>query len=168
MLRFSGIGDRIEGPFPSSTKTVEFKFAIESSSYYQEWDRVSLFTLYPYQQSNPAWSVDIYKVPGQYTGKVSLQMKSGSTGVSLISDPLPIFNGDIFSVMLRRNEVSSDFEYNINQNAAPIQYDLIVQRNENGRQIFYSITSSNFSAQDNGIFSQYGRFSLFSMMLLQL
>lgn len=160
MLKFSGIGDRIEGPSPSSTKTIEFKFAIESASYYQEWQRVSLFTLYPYQDPNAAWSIDLYKVPGQYTGKVALQMKSGSTGISMISDPLPIFNGEIFSVMLRRNEVSNDFEYSPDYNAIPIEYDLVVQRNEDGRKIFYSITSSNFYAQDNRIFAKYGRFSL--------
>ena len=160
MLKFSGISDRIEGPFPQTTKTVEFKFSVENPDEYDDYERVSLFTLYPYGNNLPAWSIDIYKVPGQYTGKVALQMKSGSTGISIVSDPLPIFNGDIFSVMLRRNDADSDFESNINSNIIPLEYDLIVQRNENGIKIFRSTSSAYFYEQDNTTFSQYGRFWL--------
>ena len=160
MLKFSGISDRIEGPFPQSTQTIEFKFAVENEEIYENYQRVSLFTLYPYGNSSPAWSVDIYKVPGQYTGKVILQMKSGSTGISIVSDPLPIFNGDIFSIMVRRNDSDAEFEINSNYNPVPLEYDLVVQRNEDGRRIFYSTSSAYFYQQDNEIFSQYGRFWL--------
>jgi hypothetical protein len=160
MLRFSGIGDNIQGPFPDSARTIEFKFAIEHPELYSNWQRVSLFTLYPYNNSQAAWSIDLYKTPGQYTGKVALQMKSGSTGVSIVSSELPIFNGQIFSVMLRRNYPQDDFETNINPDIIPLQYDLVVQRNEDGREIFLASTSSNFYIQDNTIFSQFGRFKL--------
>ena len=160
MLRFSGVNDRIEGPFPQSAKTIEFKFSVENPEDYEEWQRVRLFTLYPYGSSESAWYVDIYKTPGQYTGKIALQMGSGSTGATLTSDVLPIFNGKIFSVMVRRKDVSPDFEYNVDSNATPCLYDLTIQRNEDGRKVFYSSTSSNFYAQDNRIFSQYGRFWL--------
>lgn len=160
MLRFSGISDRIEGPFPLNTQTVEFKFAIESASYYQDYQRISLFTLHPYLQSQAAWSIDIYKVPGEFTGKIAFQMKSGSTGATITSSALPIFNGEIFNVMLRRNNVNSEFESSSDPDVIPIQYDLVVKRNENGRTIFNSTSSAIFYTQDNRIFSQFGRFSL--------
>lgn len=161
MLKFSGISDRIEGPYPQSTQTVEFKFAVENVDEYEDYERFSLFTLYPYNDPSPAWSVDIYKVPGQFTGKISLQMKSGSTGISIVSDPLPIFNGDIFSVMVRRNNPDTYFEVDSdNHDAVPLRYDLVVQRNEEGKKIFYSTSSAYLYVQDNEIFSQYGRFWL--------
>lgn len=161
MAVFSGVNDRIEGPFPQDTQTIEFKFAVESSSLYHDWQRYSLFTLYPYSQSAPsnaAWSVDIYKVPGEFAGKVALQMKSGSTGTAITSSVLPIFNGEIFSVMVRRNDVDPMFEFSLDPDAVPLQYDLHVQRNEGGRAIFQSTSSAIFSVQDNRTFSQYGRF----------
>lgn len=158
MLKFSGQNDYIEGPMPSLMKTVELKFAIDGTNNYDDYQRVSLFTVYPYSQSNAAWSVDFYRVPGQYTGKVALQMKSGSTGIALTSSILPIFNGKIFSIMIRRNYVDALFESAIDPNVVPIQYDLVVQRNEDGRPIFFSSASANFYTQDNNIFSQFGRF----------
>lgn len=160
MLVFSGVNDYIEGPIPSLMNTVEFKFAVENPNNYQDYQRISLFTVYPYGSSNAAWSIDFYKVPGQFTGKIAFQMRGGSTGASIVSDTLPIFNGDIFSVMLRRNDVDPLFEVNDNPNAVPLEYDLIIQRNESGRTIFSSSTSTYLYTQDNTAFSQFGRFRL--------
>jgi len=162
MLKFSGIGDRIEGPFPQNAQTVEFKFAVEEPEKYDDYQRVSLFSMYPFiDYDDVAWTVDIYKVPGQYTGKVALQMKAGSTEVSIVSNPLPIFNGEIFSVMVRRNDPDSNFQTDVNNHdAIPRKYDLVVQRNEDGRKIFYSTSSTYFYDQDNTVFSEFGRFWL--------
>ena len=48
----------------------------------------------------------------------------------------------------------------IDPNVVPVEYDLTVQRNENGRRIFYSTSSVILYDDDNDIFSQFGRFRL--------
>ena len=161
MMIFSGVNDYIEGPIPSSTQTVEFKFSVDSGSSYADYQSNTLFSMIPYPYTTPAsgaWSIGIQKVPGRYLGKVSFQMGSGSTGAILSSESLPIFNGDIFSVMLRRNDPNPNFEVTNSVDLYPTAYDLIVQRNENGRQIFYSSSSIIFQSTDNEVFSQYGSF----------
>ena len=166
MLQFSGIGDYVEGPIPSSTRTIEFKFSADSNvskSAYPDYKYFPLFTSIPssyVSSANFNWTLGFYRVPGELTGKVIFQMGSGSTGASITSSVLPIFNGEIFSVMLRRNEQYSLFESSLDPSIIPLEYDLIVQRNENGRRIFYSTSSIILYEGDNDIFSQFGRFQL--------
>lgn len=166
MLKFSGVGDFIEGPMPYSTNTVEFKFSIDSDdnkTHYPNYNFFPLFTSIPYSFTssiNYNWSLGFYRTTGQYNGKFVFQMGSGSTGIAITSSVLPIFNGDIFSVMLRRNVPDESFETNPDPNIVPLQYDLVVQRSENGRNIFYSISSNILYENDNDIFSQFGRFRL--------
>jgi hypothetical protein len=166
MLQFSGVGDYIEGPIPYSTQTTEFKFSIGSDlnkTYYPNFKFFPLFTSIPYPYSSSAnfnWALGFYRVPGKYTGRFVFQMGSGSSGVNITSSILPLFNGDIFSVMLRKNNPNDLFDISIDQNVIPIEYDLIVQRNENGRRIFYSTSSAILYDDDNDIFSQFGRFRL--------
>src|SRR5579862_3003675 len=165
MLQYSGVGDHIDGPIPYSTKTVEFKFSINplTSSMYQNLQVVPLFTSVPYPYTSSAnfnWMVGFYKVPGNMTGKVVFQMGSGSSGAYITSSALPIFNGDIFSVMVRRNDQFDLFEPATDINEIPLQYDLVVQRNENGNTIFYSTGSTLMYDADNEVFAQWGRFKL--------
>jgi hypothetical protein len=165
MLNFSGIGDYVEGPVPYSTKTVEFKFSIntDTADEYANLTYVPLITSIPYPFTSSAnfnWTVGFYKVPGNATGKIIFQMGSGSSGASLTSSILPIFNGDIFSVMLRRNNPYDLFESTNNINEIPLEYDLTVQRNEHGNRIFYSTSSMILYDDDNSIFSKWGRFRL--------
>ena len=163
MLNFSGIGDYIEGPIPYSAKTIEFKFSINPSGSYTDHKFFPLFTSIPYPYSNSNnfnWAVGFYKLPGKYDGQLIFQMGSGSSGTNITSSILPIFNGDIFSVMVRRNEPISLFEPSITYNSIPLEYDLVVQRNENGETIFYSTSSVILYNNDNQIFSQWGQFRL--------
>jgi len=166
MLQFSGVSDYIEGPIPYSVMTTEFKFSIGSdpnNTYYPNFKFFPLFTSIPYPYSssyNFNWALGFYRVPGQYTGKVVFQMGSGSSGINITSSVLPIFNGDIFSVMLRRNYPNSLFDPSTDLNDIPTEYDLTVQRNENGRKIFYSTSDAIFYNNDNDVFSQFGKFRL--------
>lgn len=167
MLQYSGIGDYIEGPIPDSTQTVEFKFSLNQDTndqIYPDYKYFPLFTSIPYPYTSSAnnnWSVGFYRVPGQFTGHVAFQMGSGSSGAFITSSVLPIFNGEIFSVMVRRNNPNALFEPDtLDNNAIPLDYDLVVQRNDNGRQIFYSSSSIVLYDADNDVFSQFGRFRL--------
>lgn len=166
MLNFSGVGDFIEGPIPFSVSTVELKFSIapdDNKTYYPDYKFFPLITSIPYPNTASSqfnWMLGFYRVPGQFTGKLVFQMGSGSTGASITSSVLPIFNGEIFSTMLRRNLPDALFETSADPSVVPLKYDLYVQRSENGRNIFYSTSSNIFYQQDNDIFAQFGRFRL--------
>jgi len=165
MLQFSGVGDYVEGPIPYSTDTVEFKFSIDklTADTYTDLNFVPLFTSIPYPYSSSAnfnWTVGFYRVPGDMTGKVIFQMGSGSSGTFITSSVLPIFNGEIFSVMVRRNQAFDLFEPATDINEIPLEYDLVVQRNENGNRIFYSTGSVIMYNDDNKVFAKWGRFRL--------
>lgn len=165
MASFSGSANYIEGPIPLTTHTVEFKFSIDpfSTASYHNFTVFPLFTTIPFPYSssvNASWYVGFYRVPGQMTGQIVFQMGSGSTGASITSSVLPIFNGEIFSVMVRRNEPNEEFEFSPNIDVQPVEYDLVVQRNEDGRKIFYSTSSLNLYDQDNVVFDQFGKFRL--------
>ncbi len=171
MLTFSGVGDYVEGPIPNSTETVEFKFSIGSDpnkTLYPEYEFFPLFTSIPYPYTSSIysnWMMGFYRVPGNYSGRVVFQMGSGSSGAAISSSIIPIFNGDIFSVMLRKNKPYNLFEFAYigaggHEEVVPLQYDLVVQRNEDGRTIFYSTSSAIINDDDNNIFAQWGRFRL--------
>lgn len=163
MTVYSNVGEYIEGPIPQSVQTVEFKFAVEHPELFSNLSYCPLFVSIPspYSESSyRAWSIGIKKFPGQFMGKVEFHMESGSTQTVLASDLMPIFNGDIFSVMLRRSDPNIGFEETAIANEIPLQYQLTVQRNENGRAIFYSTSSVNLLDLDNSVFAQYGIFRL--------
>lgn len=169
MTHYSGPNDYIEGPIPSSVKTVEFKFAIESASYYSDWQVHPMFTVLPSPTTTPwscSWYIGVQKVPGQFMGQVIFQMYSGSTYTKLTSSAMPIFNGDPFSLMLRRNPPFSVFETATDEDAPPLKYDLYIQRNDNGVVLFQSANSVILETQDNKVFSNYGRFRLGNSGLL--
>ena len=166
MLKFSGIGDYVEGPLPYSTRTVEFKFSIDedpTKSIYPEYKYNPLFISVPSPYTSSAysnWAVGFYRVPGELTGRVVFQMGSGSTNAIISSSVLPIFNGEIFSVMLRKDEPYILFQSTTGSNVIPLEYDLTVQRNENGRRIFYSTSSVILYENDNNVFSKFGKFRM--------
>jgi hypothetical protein len=163
LAKFSGVSDYIEGPTPRSAKTIEFKFSVENPDGYVNRIYYPLFENIPYPNTDPtqnAWSVGLVKVPGQFTGQIEFRMESGSTGTKITSSVIPLFNGDIFSVMVRRNYTNADFDSSTDTNVIPRTYDLVVQRNEDGRKVFYSTSSAILLQQDNAVFAQYGRFRL--------
>jgi predicted phosphodiesterase len=75
----------------------------------------------------------------------------------ILSDPIPIFNGEIFNIMIRKNDPDELFEYNITDDIVPTLYDLWVQRREDGNVIFSSLTSDVFTKTYNYEFSNTGK-----------
>lgn len=91
----------------------------------------------------------------------------------ILSDPLPIFDGEIFNVMVRKNEPNGNFEYNVVDDLIPTKYDLWTQKKEDGRTIFSSSKSDiltqtyNYKFSNEGIlyFGNYENSSSFKGML---
>ena len=74
----------------------------------------------------------------------------------ILSDPVPIFNGEIFNVMVRKNKPDENFEYNATDDLIPTKYDLWVQKKEDGRTIFSSSKFDVFTQTYNYKFSEIG------------
>lgn len=74
----------------------------------------------------------------------------------LLSDPIPIFTGEIFNLMVRKNDPDGLFEYNATDDLIPTKYDLWAQRKEDGRTIFSSSKSDVFTQTYNSKFSEIG------------
>lgn len=99
----------------------------------------------------PTYSASLYtsaSVTLVYTGS---QIAYGNERIILTSSLLPIFDGNIFNIRLRRNEPFSNFETYTNKELVPAQYDLTVQRNEGGRKVFRSFDSRIGYYEDNMI-----------------
>lgn len=74
----------------------------------------------------------------------------------ILSDPIPIFNGEVFNVMIRKNNPDGNFEYNLTDDLIPTKYDLWTQRKEDGRTIFSSSNSDVLTQTYNYKFSEIG------------
>jgi predicted phosphodiesterase len=74
----------------------------------------------------------------------------------LLTDSIPIFNGEIFNVMVRKNYPDDNFEYNSVSDLIPTKYDLWVQKREDGRPIYSSYVSDIFTQTYNNKFSNIG------------
>lgn len=67
----------------------------------------------------------------------------------LTSSLLPLFDGDIFNIRLRRNEPEAAYQYVTDTELLPSIYDLTVQRNERGRRVFRSYNAVQGTYEDN-------------------
>ena len=169
MINWTRNNSTMEVPFPHKTKTLEFKFSFNTSQYStnEEIPVVSYYP-YPYTTGGGFWQMYFKKDRKKYDGQAIFRLyQSGSYSsdsgsqmpyVELTSSVMPIFSGDIFSVMLRRNYSSSFFSTgSILEDSVPIKYDLHVQRNESGRQIFRSTSSFYVSGSYNKAFSDISK-----------
>ena len=101
------------------------------------------------------FAVGFWKERGD-VGRIYLEFGSGSTSLGksttmLSSSAIPIFDGNVYNVMVRRNAPSSSYESYPDEQHIPTQYDLIVQRNDCGRRVFRSVTSKVLGINDNRI-----------------
>lgn len=156
-----------------NNRTVEFKFSVENSELYRNFRRHVLFAQYttPTPEAYD-WSIGIYKVPGKNLGRVYMEYEPESSSslykyspvwepnnrIVLSSSLLPIFDGNIYSVMVRRNYPDPGSEYSYDDDNHQLRYDLYVQRNEYGRRIAYSTSSVYLTGSYNGIFSRTGMY----------
>lgn len=145
-------------------RTLEFKISVNDIEKYpigktcQVFQYLNAFN-YPLISSssyftNISWQVGFYREKANL-GKFYFDIGSGSAGRSstrITSSLLPIFNGEIYNVMFRKNEPDVLFQNNTDTNLIPTKYDLVVQRNELGRTIHKSSNSKYLEYPDNTIF----------------
>jgi PKD repeat protein len=145
----SSVHDYLSVAAPSNAKTFLGKMSVDSSepySYGEEqilFGRVSGSAVSSSISGSGEWSVGFVRVPMQNSGKLFFQIGYKNNPQFKIYTPaFPLFDGDVYSLMLRRNTPSTEYEENINVDAVPCRYDLYVQKNESGQRAVYITASS--------------------------
>lgn len=156
----SSVHDTFRVPCPSNAKTYLTKLSIDSSEPYTYgreqilFGRVSGSAISSSVSGSGDWAVGFERIPKKNSGKVFFRIGyKGAEQFSILSPEFPLFDGEIYSVMLRRNLPSVEFQDYTNVDAVPCSYDLYVQRNEFGRRAVY-LTSSKvcYTASVNQLF----------------
>lgn len=154
MLTFDGKSEYILIPFYPTNRTVEFKVSLNPNHDYKVLERIPLAVKYN-ANNELNWSVGVYKERGENLGRAYFEITTGSS-VLITSSLIPIFNGEIFNIMLRKNDPVSSFEYTPITDLVPSKFDLKIQRREDGRDIFSSYSSYNFTQSFNLAYEDTG------------
>ena len=127
---------------PEGPSTFIFKLMLDDSSLYaynQEhilFGRVSPAATQQDITGSGDWAVGFIRVRKENTAKMFFRIGyQGQETFRIYSPEFPLFDGNIYSVMLRKNPPDNFFEFTPNVFTLPATYDLIVQRNEYGNKI---------------------------------
>lgn len=137
----------ITTPYTSSIQTIEFKVAFSNrhSKSYSLHSKIDLLNKYPNTSASSDYTLYAYKENYNNNGKIVL-----SVGNDILSTKsLPIFDGNVYSVMIRKNNVSSEYTSSNNLDLIPTKYDLVVAINEDGENRLISVDTDTFSYNTN-------------------
>lgn len=144
----SSIHDTFQINSPSNAKTFLAKISINDATPYAYgseqilFGRVSGSAISSSISGSGEWAVGFVRVPKKNTGKIFFRVGyKNNEKFKMYSPEFPLFDGEVYSFMLRRNTPSTEFEADSNPDAVPCRYDLYVRRNEFGRTAVY-LTSS--------------------------
>jgi len=139
--------DSYDLQLPTGSHTYLFKVSVPSSEPYTYGKEQILFgrvetTSRTSIGASGEWSVGFIRIPKKDSGRMFFRIGNKTQeSFKLYSQEFPLFDGNIYSVMLRRNAPDEGFEYDSNPDAIPAKYDLFVKRNEFGNQLV-NLTSS--------------------------
>jgi hypothetical protein len=98
--KYQGKNEVVVLPVPAVLKSVEFKFNVDSNYTFPQNVPIYLMT------GNNNWNVRIVKDVKDKCGKIILSFLNSD----LIIDDIPIFNGKIYSVLIKITSATSDFD----------------------------------------------------------
>jgi PKD repeat protein len=139
--------DSYDLQLPTGSHTYLFKVSVDGSEPYTYDKEQILFgrvegTNRQAVAGSGEWAVGFVRIPKQNTGQLFFRIgNKSSEAFKMYSQEFPLFDGNIYSVMLRRNYPDLGFEFDPNYDAIPAKYDLFVKRNEFGNQLV-NLTSS--------------------------
>lgn len=135
----------------TDAKTYLFKLRLDDSSIYSYNKPITIMGVVGSGVTSTSaagsgdWAIGFVRTKNPNAGKIWFRIGYNTNPLfTLYSNEFPLFDGDVYSIMLRRNEPSDVFETNVNIDAIPCKFDLYVQKNEFGRQNV-RLTSSQIS-----------------------
>jgi hypothetical protein len=156
--------------YPDKTKTIEYKFSIPSADPYAyaseqiQWGVIPTLSTSEVSGSGASGSGIIHggfiRERGKNLGKVFFSVGyQGHENFQIYSDEIPIFDGNVYSVMIRRNDPDENYVRASDTNIIPAKYDLYVGRNISGRNVILSTSSyMNYDVISNERFNSAGNF----------
>src|ERR1039458_6740493 len=132
--------DSYDLQLPNDAHTYLFKVSVDGSEPYTYGKEQVLFgrvedTSRKTISGSGEWAVGFVRIPKKNTGQIFFRIGyKGQEAFKMYSQEFPLFDGNIYSVMLRRNWPDAGFEFTPNYDAVPAEYDLYVKRNEFGTQ----------------------------------
>jgi len=152
--KYTRNGDAIVIPVSGSSNyvnSIEFKFRIDSDYIYPQNTKVSLL-------KTTNWDVSIKKESKDTFGKLKFDMSSpyGRPTDYLETDSLPLFNGNVFNVLIKQINLSSSYDTG-SGGQLPYQYSLRVTSVDND-EIVFDDTKSIISGTEgiNETFNSFG------------
>jgi hypothetical protein len=153
----SSVFDQFRTSYPGAVKTIEYKFSIPDESSYEynkkqiQWGVVGGGIVAGTVSGSGLIHGGFLREREKNMGKVFFSVGyKGFEDFTIYSDSIPIFDGNIYSVMVRKNDPDPFYQYSSNILEVPTKYDLYVQRNEAGRVVVKSTTSHmNYVSQSN-------------------
>jgi len=123
--KYNSSNEFVEIPYSNSAKSLEFTFKLDKD--YNVNDIVDLASKDNY------WKIYLQKTKQNDYGNIYFKLLDKSIQI----ENVPVFNKDRFyNVLLRRNNTSSYYDTNIDENYVPIKYDLIVKSHDADRETF--------------------------------
>ena len=159
--------DTYELQIPSGSHTYLFKMSIDDSTPYmygkeqflfgrvEDSDKTSL-------SGSGEWAVGFVRTKHKNSGQIFFRIGyKDQEKFKIYSPEVPIFDGNIYSIMLRRNQSDYGFEFTTNYNAVPSLYELYIKRNQFGTNVIaLSSSAVCYDVSTNTRFDQGGHIKI--------
>jgi hypothetical protein len=160
----SSVYDHFRSYYPGQIHTIEYKFSIPDQSPYTygneqiQWGVIQGGIVSSTTSGSGQIHGGFVRERGKNLGRVFFSVGyKGVEDFKIYSDIIPLFDGNVYSVMVRRNDPDPLYEYTSDINETPTKYELYVQRNNSGRAIIQSTSSHmNYSPDINRRFDEGG------------
>lgn len=147
---FSGSGEYFELPWSNEIQTLQFDFSFDKNKISEEGEVFRLISA-----ADSAWVIGAIRARGTEQGKIffSLRNSTNTSVKSVITEKAPIFNGDVYSVFLRKYKPDEFFQSTpLKNNQYPNQFELIVVRSDEERITLQTSASIFLSGSYNNVF----------------
>lgn len=164
LLEFVGGEDeRIEINNLQPYKSLDFKLYIDREKY-KNLNRIIVPIHGTFSSlGEPIYSLGFIKFT-EKLGSLYFIIKSGASTSFYVTSPFYMFNGEVMSILLRKNPISEKFESVVDENLLPAQYDIVIHQNEfcidpvDKKFNFYLTGSFNESFENLGPYVVFGNY----------
>lgn len=142
---FTGSGEYFKLDWTGSAQSLELNFRFDP---FRLNDEGEIFRL---ANCSDKWVLGVAKERGKDWGKLFFSI-SGSVTRTIFTNRAPLFDGNSYHVLLRRNDIEPMFDATGSFNEYPTRYDLMLQKSEDDRITYYASGSSFLSGSYNDTF----------------
>ncbi len=144
---FSGSGEYFKLDWTGSAQSIEFSFRFDTKKTHEDGKVFRLVNC------SDVWVMGAVREKGKDWGTLFFSVDDGAGSVkSILTQRAPIFDGNSYRAMIRRNDVDSVFGATASLNEYPTRYDLLLQKSEDDRITYYVSASAFLSGSYNDSF----------------